>query len=132
MSADASHGLDIRLSLGMFFILFFPSYSLLKLQAFISLIIPPPDSTAARIKPRQKRIELVVGVDHKCSNYDKSKGQQIVLNAQGTQPSDDERVFQSSVMDKQTLTSTLAVDSTSRWGNYTFVLILYFLYSLSL
>lgn len=71
---------------------------------------------AARIKPRQKRIELVMGVDHSCPNYDKSKGRQIVLNAQGTDPSEEERHFSGGLMDKQTLSSTLAVDSTSRFA----------------
>jgi len=71
---------------------------------------------AARIKPLQKRVQLVVGVDSTASNYDKSKGKQIVLNAQGPNPSAEEKVFHGSMMDKQTLTSTLAVDSTSRFA----------------
>merc|ERR1712142_1429897 len=71
---------------------------------------------AVRIKPCQQRIELTVGVNHKCPNYDRSKGEQFVLNAQGFDPNEEDKVFDNSVMDKQTLTSTLAVDSTSRFA----------------
>ena len=57
-----------------------------------------------------------MGVDHNCPNYDKSKGRQIVLNAQGQDPAEGDRLFAGGLMDKQTLASTLAVDSTSRFA----------------
>ncbi|CAB4062288.1 RPC5 [Lepeophtheirus salmonis] len=54
---------------------------------------PPNSIFASRIKPVQGRIELSVALDTTSSDYDRSKGEQIALNVDGTNSSVNEKDF---------------------------------------
>ncbi|XP_033630773.1 DNA-directed RNA polymerase III subunit RPC5-like [Asterias rubens] len=69
----------------------------------------------ARVKPKQKMVELEIGLDTQNSNYDKSRGEQISINVDGANPIGNQ-TFQSDVMDKQVLASSSGMASTSRYA----------------
>lgn len=60
---------------------------------------------SAKIKPKQQKVQLEVGIDTHSSNYDRSRGEQIALNVDGIDPTG-EPYFQSSKMDKHYLVSS--------------------------
>ena len=63
----------------------------------------------AKFKPQQQKVELTLGLNTHCSNYDASKGEQIALNVDGTSSrknNDEELTFAMGKMDKINLTST--------------------------
>ncbi|XP_040564075.1 DNA-directed RNA polymerase III subunit RPC5 [Lepeophtheirus salmonis] len=77
---------------------------------------PPNSIFASRIKPVQGRIELSVALDTTSSDYDRSKGEQIALNVDGTNSSVNEKDFPNGMMDKQLLSSSRAVNDSSRYA----------------
>uniref|UniRef100_A0A673IL73 DNA-directed RNA polymerase III subunit RPC5-like n=1 Tax=Sinocyclocheilus rhinocerous TaxID=307959 RepID=A0A673IL73_9TELE len=70
---------------------------------------------AARIKPKQQKVELEVAMDTMSPNYCRSKGEQIALNVDGTS-SEDPSVYSMKMMDKQTFSSIQATTNTSRFA----------------
>uniref|UniRef100_A0A671Q285 DNA-directed RNA polymerase III subunit RPC5 C-terminal domain-containing protein n=1 Tax=Sinocyclocheilus anshuiensis TaxID=1608454 RepID=A0A671Q285_9TELE len=70
---------------------------------------------AARIKPKQQKVELEVAMDTMSPNYCGSKGEQIALNVDGTS-SEDSNVYSTKMMDKQTFSSIQATTNTSRYA----------------
>ncbi|KAF4106958.1 DNA-directed RNA polymerase III subunit RPC5 [Onychostoma macrolepis] len=70
---------------------------------------------AARIKPKQQKVELEVAMDTMSPNYCRSKGEQIALNVDGTS-SEDSNVYSTKMMDKQTFSSIQATTNTSRYA----------------
>ncbi|XP_076333947.1 RNA polymerase III subunit E isoform X1 [Tachypleus tridentatus] len=73
------------------------------------------DHLKARIKPKQQKVELELKVNTHSPNYDFSKGEQIALNVDGKIPGES-AFFQSSLMDKQILSSSKVVTSTSPYA----------------
>ena len=73
----------------------------------------------ARIKPNQQKVELTLGLNTSCSNFDRSKSEQIALNVDGSNPnknSDKEIYYGRGVMDRITLSSNRAVKEASRYA----------------
>jgi DNA-directed RNA polymerase III subunit RPC5 len=63
----------------------------------------------SRIKPKLQEVELEVQLPTRTRNYDRSKGEQIVLNCDGVNKHnnpDDENFFSGDIMDKIIYTST--------------------------
>ncbi|XP_063961179.1 DNA-directed RNA polymerase III subunit RPC5-like [Lytechinus pictus] len=71
--------------------------------------------TSARIKPKQKKLELELFLDTQSDHYAKSKGEQIALNVDGMN-STENRSFMSNKMDRQMLTSTNSLDSMAKYA----------------
>ncbi|XP_058477576.1 DNA-directed RNA polymerase III subunit RPC5 [Solea solea] len=69
----------------------------------------------ARIKPKQQKVELEMGVNTMSPNYCRSKGEQIALNVDGT-GFDETNTFSTKMMDKQTFSSIQATTNTSRYA----------------
>lgn len=70
---------------------------------------------AAKIKPKQQRLELEMAMDTMSPNYCRSKGEQIALNVDGTSY-DDSNTYSVKMMDKQTFSSIQATTNTSRYA----------------
>ena len=70
----------------------------------------------SKFKPQQQKLELTMGLNTSCANYDNSKGEQIALNVDGSgrKTAEDELTFTQGVMDKMSLTSNVAVSDSSR------------------
>ena len=61
----------------------------------------------AKFKPEQQKVELTLGLNTTCHNYDVSKGEQIALNVDGTtRKNEEEKTYRTGQMDKITLSST--------------------------
>ncbi len=66
---------------------------------------------ASRIKPKQNRVELEIGLDTNSQNYSKPKGEQFALNVDGKSSiimphHQQQRFYKSNIMDKQVLVSS--------------------------
>uniref|UniRef100_A0A3P9K230 Polymerase (RNA) III (DNA directed) polypeptide E n=1 Tax=Oryzias latipes TaxID=8090 RepID=A0A3P9K230_ORYLA len=70
---------------------------------------------AAKIKPKQQRVEVDISMDTMSPNYCRSKGEQIALNVDGT-TYDETTTYSAKMMDKQTFTSIQATTNTSRYA----------------
>ncbi|XP_038065974.1 DNA-directed RNA polymerase III subunit RPC5-like isoform X2 [Patiria miniata] len=70
---------------------------------------------AARIKPKQKLVEIELGLETSNPNYDRSRGEQIAINVDGANPVGN-KSYQSDVMDKQVLATSSSLSTTSRYG----------------
>uniref|UniRef100_A0A3Q4H4E9 Polymerase (RNA) III (DNA directed) polypeptide E n=1 Tax=Neolamprologus brichardi TaxID=32507 RepID=A0A3Q4H4E9_NEOBR len=70
---------------------------------------------AAKIKPKQQRVELEISMDTVSPNYCRSKGEQIALNVDGT-GYDETNTYSAKMMDKQTFSSIQATTNTSRYA----------------
>ncbi|XP_069580411.1 DNA-directed RNA polymerase III subunit RPC5 [Brachyistius frenatus] len=70
---------------------------------------------AAKIKPKQQRVELEMAMDTMSPNYCRSKGEQIALNVDGT-AYDETNTYSTKIMDKQTFSSIQATTNTSRYA----------------
>uniref|UniRef100_A0A1A7WX30 Polymerase (RNA) III (DNA directed) polypeptide E n=1 Tax=Iconisemion striatum TaxID=60296 RepID=A0A1A7WX30_9TELE len=70
---------------------------------------------AAKIKPKQQRLELEVAINTTSPNYCRSKGEQIALNVDGTSY-DETNTYSAKMMDKQTFSSIQATTNTSRYA----------------
>lgn len=70
---------------------------------------------AARIKPKQQRVELEMAINTMSPNYCRSKGEQIALNVDGT-GYDETNTYTAKMMDKQTFSSIQATTNTSRYA----------------
>ncbi|XP_028331725.1 DNA-directed RNA polymerase III subunit RPC5 [Gouania willdenowi] len=70
---------------------------------------------AAKIKPKQQRVELEMTVNTMSPNYCRSKGEQIALNVDGT-TYEETNTYSGKMMDKQTFTSIQATTNTSRYA----------------
>lgn len=70
---------------------------------------------AAKIKPKQQRVELEMAIDAMSPNYCRSKGEQIALNVDGT-AYDETNTYSAKMMDKQTFSSIQATTNTSRYA----------------
>ncbi|OAD60047.1 DNA-directed RNA polymerase III subunit RPC5 [Eufriesea mexicana] len=71
------------------------------------------------IKPENQEVLIEVAVDTHSVNYDQSKGEQIAINADGDSKidqEDDEKAFDSNVMDKTVLQSSRALPNCSNYG----------------
>ncbi|XP_012944474.1 DNA-directed RNA polymerase III subunit RPC5 [Aplysia californica] len=70
------------------------------------------DHLAARVKPQQKKVELVLSLDTRSKNYSSSKGEQIAVNVDGSLPPDSaERYFSGSKMNKMVVSCPPMTDS---------------------
>ncbi|XP_061562533.1 DNA-directed RNA polymerase III subunit RPC5 isoform X1 [Phycodurus eques] len=70
---------------------------------------------AAKIKPKQQRVELQMAMDTKSPNYCRSKGEQIALNVDGT-GYEESNTYSVKMMDNQTFSSIQATTNTSRYA----------------
>uniref|UniRef100_A0A3Q3DEL6 Polymerase (RNA) III (DNA directed) polypeptide E n=1 Tax=Hippocampus comes TaxID=109280 RepID=A0A3Q3DEL6_HIPCM len=70
---------------------------------------------AAKIKPKQQRVELQVAMDTKSPNYCSSKGEQIALNVDGT-GYEENNTYSVKMMDNQIFSSIQATTNTSRYA----------------
>lgn len=70
---------------------------------------------AAKIKPKQQKVELEVAINTMSPNYCRSKGEQIALNVDGTSM-EDSSTYSIKMMDKQTFSSIQATTNTSRYA----------------
>ena len=73
----------------------------------------------SRIKPEQQKVELTVGLNVSCPNYDKSKGEQIALNVDGSlssHKSEEDITYGRGIMDRITLVSQKSVKDPSRYA----------------
>ncbi|XP_041829010.1 DNA-directed RNA polymerase III subunit RPC5 [Melanotaenia boesemani] len=70
---------------------------------------------AAKIKPKQQRVELEMAINTMSPNYCRSKGEQIALNVDGTSY-DETNTYAAKMMDKQTFSSIQATTNTSRYA----------------
>ncbi|XP_061666588.1 DNA-directed RNA polymerase III subunit RPC5 [Syngnathoides biaculeatus] len=70
---------------------------------------------AAKIKPKQQRVELQMAMDTKSPNYCRSKGEQIALNVDGT-GYEENNTYSVKMMDNQTFSSIQATTNTSRYA----------------
>ncbi|XP_066587865.1 DNA-directed RNA polymerase III subunit RPC5 [Prorops nasuta] len=70
------------------------------------------------IKPENQEVRLEIAIDTESINYDGKKGEQIAINADGSknEKDDDERVFDSHLMDKTVLTSSRALPHCSNYA----------------
>ena len=74
---------------------------------------------SARVKPKQKKVEVTMALNTECTNFDRSKGEQIALNVDGSDSKDrtnDDMVFPEGQMDRLVLSSTQAISDTSRYA----------------
>ncbi|XP_077481807.1 DNA-directed RNA polymerase III subunit RPC5 [Stigmatopora argus] len=70
---------------------------------------------AAKIKPKQQRVELQMSMDTNSPNYCRSKGEQIALNVDG-RGYEENNTYSVKMMDNQTFSSIQATTSTSRYA----------------
>lgn len=73
----------------------------------------------SRMKPNQQKVELTLGLNSNCANYDQSKGEQIALNVDGSgrkSTLDDEITYGRGFMDRITLSSTKSVKESKRYA----------------
>jgi len=73
----------------------------------------------SRMKPKQQKVELTLGLNSNCANYDQSKGEQIALNVDGSgrKPNlDDEITYGRGFMDRITLSSSKSIKESSRYA----------------
>ncbi|KOX67791.1 DNA-directed RNA polymerase III subunit RPC5 [Melipona quadrifasciata] len=71
------------------------------------------------IKPENQEVRIEVSIDIHNVNYDKSKGKQIAINADGdanTSQEDNEKAFDSNIMDKVVLQSSRVLPNCSNFG----------------
>ncbi|KAK2576209.1 hypothetical protein KPH14_005579 [Odynerus spinipes] len=71
------------------------------------------------IKPENQEVRIEVAVDTHSINYDKMKGRQIAINTDGNpkvEQEDDDKVFDSDVMDKTVLYSSRALPECSNYA----------------
>ncbi|XP_034942315.1 DNA-directed RNA polymerase III subunit RPC5 [Chelonus insularis] len=72
------------------------------------------------IKPENQEVRIEVAIDHNSINYDKKKGQQIALNADGPidkfEDDNENRIFESNIMDKTILQSSRAVPDCQHYS----------------
>ncbi|KAK1130022.1 hypothetical protein K0M31_019707 [Melipona bicolor] len=71
------------------------------------------------IKPENQEVRIEVSIDIHNVNYDKSKGKQIAINTDGdanTSQEDDEKAFDSNIMDKVVLQSSRVLPNCSNYG----------------
>ncbi|XP_014669271.1 PREDICTED: DNA-directed RNA polymerase III subunit RPC5-like [Priapulus caudatus] len=59
-----------------------------------------------RMKPKQQKVELELGINTRSVNYSHSKGEQIALNVDGASRGSESAYFASGIMDKQLLVSS--------------------------
>ncbi|XP_067859633.1 DNA-directed RNA polymerase III subunit RPC5 isoform X2 [Heptranchias perlo] len=71
---------------------------------------------AARIKPKQQKVELEMAIDTVSPNYCRSKGEQIALNVDGTSTDDSGSTYATKLMDKQIFSSIQSAGNTSRYA----------------
>ncbi len=76
---------------------------------------------ASRVKPGQQQVELTVALDTDTANYDRSKGEQVALNVDGSDAraktaDPDAMLYPSGIMDKQVLSSAKSVPDPSRYA----------------
>jgi len=85
----------------------------------VSVKAEEPYVVAARFKPRVQDVELEIEVPTDSKYYDKSKGEQISINSDGTDQHmnpDDENFFKNAIMDKIIYTSTQAQLEPGRYA----------------
>nr|CAG4647122.1 EOG090X07NA [Megafenestra aurita] len=85
----------------------------------VSVETEKPNIIASRIKPILQEVELEIEISTKTQNYDKSKGEQICINADGSdkhERPDHQNFFKGSFMDKITFTSTKALLNPGRFA----------------
>ncbi|CAG0880164.1 unnamed protein product [Darwinula stevensoni] len=70
----------------------------------------------ARVKPKQKRLELTLAVNTESPNYDQSKGEQIAINVDGLDAPPSTALYPRGYMDKRVLDSKLAVQNADRYA----------------
>ncbi|XP_040212765.1 DNA-directed RNA polymerase III subunit RPC5 isoform X1 [Rana temporaria] len=70
---------------------------------------------AARIKPKQQKVEMDMAINAMSPNYCRSKGEQIALNVDGTS-NDETSTYSSKLMDKQTFSSIQAASNSNRYA----------------
>jgi len=68
----------------------------------------------ARIKPKQHRVEVEIGVPTHGPNYDRRKGEEIASNADGNRAGTVNALFSGDLMDKQVLASLPVEFDSSR------------------
>ncbi|KAF3704243.1 DNA-directed RNA polymerase III subunit RPC5 [Channa argus] len=73
------------------------------------------DHLAAKIKPKQQKVELEMLLNTMSPNYCRSKGEQIALNVDGT-TYDETNTYSAKMMDKQTFSSIQSTTNTSRYA----------------
>lgn len=73
---------------------------------------------AARVKPKQQKVELEFALDTRDSSYDRLRGEQLAANADGDgdRATDQKPIFRSSMMDKFVLTSTKATTCAENYA----------------
>uniref|UniRef100_A0A131Z0A4 DNA-directed RNA polymerase III subunit RPC5 n=1 Tax=Rhipicephalus appendiculatus TaxID=34631 RepID=A0A131Z0A4_RHIAP len=73
---------------------------------------------AARVKPKQQKVELEFALDTRDASYDRLRGEQLAANADGggDRATDQKQIFKSSMMDKQLLTSTKSTSSAETYA----------------
>ncbi|XP_077406486.1 DNA-directed RNA polymerase III subunit RPC5 [Vanacampus margaritifer] len=70
---------------------------------------------AAKVKPKQQRVELQMAMDTTSPNYCRSKGEQIALNVDGT-GYEENNTYSVKMMDNQSFSSIQATTNTSRYA----------------
>ncbi|XP_077357964.1 DNA-directed RNA polymerase III subunit RPC5-like [Festucalex cinctus] len=70
---------------------------------------------AAKIKPKQQRVELQMAMDTTSPNYCRSKGEQIALNVDGT-GYEENNTYSVKMMDNQSFSSIQATTNTARYA----------------
>jgi len=80
---------------------------------------------SAKVKPKQKKVEVTMALNTECTNFDNSKGEQIALNVDGADAKDragggadddETMVFPEGQMDRLVLSSTQALQDTNRYA----------------
>lgn len=79
---------------------------------------------SARVKPKQKKVEVTMAMNTQCTNFDTSKAKQIALNVDGSDAAErsqdmdaeENLTFPEAVMDRLVLSSTHSVPDTSRYA----------------
>lgn len=81
-------------------------------------IINEEQCVSARVKPKQHKVELEFALDTRNSSYDRLRGEQLAANADGggDRSSGQKQTFNSSMMDKQLLTSTKSSSSAEAYA----------------
>ncbi|KAL3236912.1 hypothetical protein MRX96_022162 [Rhipicephalus microplus] len=81
-------------------------------------IINEEQCVSARVKPKQHKVELEFALDTRNSSYDRLRGEQLAANADGggDRTSGQKQTFNSSMMDKQLLTSTKSSSSAEAYA----------------
>ena len=69
---------------------------------------------AARVKPKQHKVELELALNTNSANYARSKGEQVAINVDGSSP-DGDTFYSSDKMDKHVLASSPVGVSPSRY-----------------